>query len=199
MVLRWFGVGALGQRHFLKEDRSISLNSCAIFEFNGSKCGPDERKVASVLCASQSSVEVPMHRAGRLNFFFFLFLLILYFAIAFCLLVCLLFFSIVRLGGFRGFQNVLLRVALKHRGSVAAGLRCGLWPADSVGCGDCGLAASVVGGTRGGSSVGTFASSTAPTRCRETRRLAVTAFCRGAARLAYLSARIPPRVNQSHH
>ena len=38
-------------------------------------------------------------------------------------------------GGFRGFQNVLLRVALKHRGSVAAGLRCGLWPADSVGCG----------------------------------------------------------------
>ena len=74
MVLRWFGVGALGQRHFLKEDRSISLNSCAIFEFNGSKCGPDERKVASVLCASQSSVEVPMHRAGRLNFFFFSFL-----------------------------------------------------------------------------------------------------------------------------
>ena len=56
MVLRRFGVGALGQRHFLKEDRSISLNSCAIFEFNGSKCGPDERKVASVLCASQSSV-----------------------------------------------------------------------------------------------------------------------------------------------
>jgi hypothetical protein len=129
----------------------------------------------------------------------FLFPLILYFAIAFCLLVCLLFFSIFRLGGFRGFQNVLLRVALKHRGSVAAGLRCGLWPADSVGCGDCGLAASVFGGTRGGSSVGTFASSTAPTRCRETRRLAVTAFCRGAARLAYLSARIPPRVNQSHH
>ena len=70
MVLRWFGVGALGQRHFLKEDRSISLNSCAIFEFNGSKCGPDERKVASVLCASQSSVEVPMHRAGRLTNFF---------------------------------------------------------------------------------------------------------------------------------
>ena len=70
MVLRWFGVGALGQRHFLKEDRSISLNSCAIFEFNGSKCGPDERKVASVLCASPSSVEVPMHRAGRLKFFF---------------------------------------------------------------------------------------------------------------------------------
>ena len=88
-------------------------------------------------------------------------------------------------------SGVLLRVALKHRGSVAAGLRCGLWPADSVGCGDCGLAASVVGGTRG-SSVGTFASPTAPTRCRETRRLAATAFCLGAARLAYLSARTPP-------
>ncbi len=88
-------------------------------------------------------------------------------------------------------SGVLLRVALKHRGSVAAGSRCGLWPADSVGCGDCGLAASVVGGTRG-SSVGTFASPTAPTRCRETRRLAAAAFCRGAARLAYLSARAHP-------
>jgi hypothetical protein len=37
---------------------------------------------------------------------------------------------------------------------VAAGFRCDLWPADSVGCGYCWLAASVVGGTRG-SSVGT--------------------------------------------
>ena len=46
-----------------------------------------------------------------------------------------------------------------------------------VGLGTCvyGLAAMVVGGTRG-SSVGTFASSTAPTRCRETRRPAATAF-----------------------
>jgi hypothetical protein len=36
---------------------------------------------------------------------------------------------------------------------VAAGLRCGLWPADSV---VCGLAALVVGGIRGGSSKGSF-------------------------------------------
>jgi len=35
-------------------------------------------------------------------------------------------------------SGVLLRVALKHRGSVAAGLRCGLWPSDSVGCGESG-------------------------------------------------------------
>ena len=47
-------------------------------------------------------------------------------------------------------SGVLLRVALKHRGSVAAGLGCGLWPADSVDCGDCGLAGSAVRGQGGG-------------------------------------------------
>jgi hypothetical protein len=49
-------------------------------------------------------------------------------------------------------SGVLLRVALKHRGSVAAGLGCGLWPADSVDCGDCGLAGSAVRGQGGGGS-----------------------------------------------
>jgi len=96
------------------------------------------------------------------------------------------------LGGLSRLANVLLRVALKHRGSVAAGLRCGLWPATQWAVGTVGWLPQSLEAPGGGSSVGTFASSTAPTRCRETRRLAVTAFCRGAARLAYLSARIPP-------
>ncbi len=89
-------------------------------------------------------------------------------------------------------SGVLLRVALKHRGSVAAGLGCGLWPANSVDCGDCGLAGSTVRGQGGGVTVGTFASATAPTRCRETPRAAAAAVSRHAARLAYLSARPPP-------
>ena len=79
-------------------------------------------------------------------------------------------------------SGVLLRVALKHRGSVAAGLGCGLWPADSVVCGDCGLAGSAVRGQGGGVTVGTFASATAPTRCRETPRAAASAVSRRARR-----------------
>ena len=95
-------------------------------------------------------------------------------------------------------SGVLLRVALKHRGSVAAGLCCGLWPADSVGCGDCGdWLALPLEASRGESPVGTFASATAPTRCRETPPAAAAAAAsppRGAARL--FKRAHPTRVNQ---
>ena len=57
---------------------------------------------------------------------------------------------------------------------------------------------TAVRGLGGVIDVGTFASVTAPTRCRETpspRRPLVTAIGRRAARLAYLSAHPPIRVN----
>ena len=57
---------------------------------------------------------------------------------------------------------------------------------------------TAVRGLGGVIDVGTFASVTAPTRCRETpspRRPLVTAIGRHAARLAYLSAHPPIRVN----
>ena len=69
----------------------------------------------------------------------------LFYFVSLPLLLCL--FCVALVGGAAlRLSGVLLRVALKHRGSVAAGLRCGLWPSDSVGCGDCGLADSAVRG-----------------------------------------------------
>ena len=95
-------------------------------------------------------------------------------------------------------SGVLLRVTLKHRGSVAAGSRCGLWPADSVGCGDCGLAG--LSRWRHQGVVGWHfcladRSHTVP-RNPSPRRNGILPR-RGAARL--FKRAHPTRVNKSHH
>ena len=114
-------------------------------------------------------------------------------ALLFCIFVLLWWWGVaLRLSG------VLLRVALKHRGSVAAGSRCGLWPADSVGCGDCGLAG--LSRWRHQGVVGWHfcladRSHTVP-RNPSPRRNGILPW-RGAARL--FKRAHPTRVNKSHH
>ena len=135
--------------------------------------------------------------------FFFLFLLLCScvfllrclraLALLFCISVLLWWWGVsLRLSG------VLLRVALKHRGSVAAGSCCGLWPADSVGRGDCGLAG--LSRWRHQGVVGWHfcladRSHTVP-RNPSPRRNGILPW-RGAARL--FKRAHPTRVNKSHH
>ena len=99
-----------------KEYRSFSLNSCAIFKFNSLKCRTYQRNFASVLCAITF---------WHVQFLFQLFYLQL--ARFLPLSIHIYIFDYVYSGGGRCLRlsGVLLCVASKHRGSVAAE---SLWP-----------------------------------------------------------------------
>ena len=134
-----------------------------------------------------------------LGIFFFIFLSLFSFAFLIlgsisCLFVCVsVFLRRLLGGGFAAFGMCFLRL-LEAQGQCSRWLP--LWP---VAGGLGGVWAgwpilSQVGWGGVSWQFGTFAPATAPTRCRETRPRAapaVTAFCRCAARLAYLSARLP--------
>ena len=189
------GTPPCGRRVFFSKDtRWISFISGSNSTFDGSKDSSRQR----------NSLSVPRRRRQYgvwLHDFFFLFpcscLILLRclraLALLFCIFVLLWWWGVsLRLSG------VLLRVALKHRGSVAAGSRCGLWPADSVGCGDCGLAG--LSRWRHQGVVGWHfcladRSHTVP-RNPSPRRNGILPR-RGAARL--FKRAHPTRVNKSHH
>ena len=126
---------------------------------------------------------------GCTQFFFFTYL---FYFVSLPLLLCL--FCVALVGGAAlRLSGVLLRVALKHRGSVAAGLRCGLWPSDSVGCGVCGLADCAVRGQGGGRWLALLPRRPLPHGAKKLpAQPQLPRLRRRAARLAYLSARPPP-------